>query len=627
MSENKKINLDIYTSEEIDVISSHIDKYYGSFDTVFHEKKSPDLHIDICIIEPSEEKPYYQLVTMGMGAYSMNIPKELAEYKLERAELVIALPPEWKIYEKDEKWYWPIRLLKEIARMAKRNDTWLAWGHTIDREESFDKSTELCGSMLVTPVNVKDEAYVCQIPNGDNVNFYQVIPLYREEIQYKIENGLDALFEKMSDTDFIIDPNRTNVTVDDDMFMDIVNWRIDTLYKKKLPVDEINVFNHMAIYLRWCLEHNLMNDYFLKRNEAYVEKFKADPLNTDLRPFIRDNLESLLLKSYFNEEGQAFAEYYYADSLVTPSFPADIDNYAFEYFGEKRYHSKEFDDEAYLFIPFNEDYYQAMANIIQKRWDIWQNQDVSYNDYKGKKDLVNALTEYIGDEYISPYFPSLKNDDPITAVYSYERRIGIREGYIPMLVVPDENLWEQFLFNTDAETNDENEYSFDKEKVEIYRKNVLSHEVKDGKTVLSELAEKYGTDKIAENILNKVKNFSENNVFLSYWNYGSQMTYPLVLLRIPVKNPWEVFAYLPFGAWNDCPDTDVLMAVSKHWYEKYGAVPAVMTGDTLEYILPNPVPQESVEELTKEQYAFCCDLEQNEPINLSASKKWYFWWD
>ena len=32
--------------------------------------------------------------TMGMGAHRMNVPKELAEYKLERAELAIALPPD-----------------------------------------------------------------------------------------------------------------------------------------------------------------------------------------------------------------------------------------------------------------------------------------------------------------------------------------------------------------------------------------------------------------------------------------------------------------------------------------------------------------------------------------------------
>ena len=62
---------------------------------------------------PSDERDYYTLVTMGMGAHRMNVPEELAEYKLERAELAIALPPDWKLDEeslKDELWYWPIGL-------------------------------------------------------------------------------------------------------------------------------------------------------------------------------------------------------------------------------------------------------------------------------------------------------------------------------------------------------------------------------------------------------------------------------------------------------------------------------------------------------------------------------------
>ena len=65
------------------------------------------------------------------------MPEELAEYKLERAELAIALPPDWKLDEeslKDERWYWPIGLLKVLARLPISNDTWLGFGHTMDKQ-------------------------------------------------------------------------------------------------------------------------------------------------------------------------------------------------------------------------------------------------------------------------------------------------------------------------------------------------------------------------------------------------------------------------------------------------------------------------------------------------------------
>ena len=45
----------------------------------------------------------------------------------------------------------------------------------------------------------------------------------------------------------------------------------------------------------------------------------------------------------------------------------------------------------------------------------------------------------------------------------------------------------------------------------------------------------------------------ENSRFSSYWNDDTEMTYRIISAKIPVKNPWEIFAYLPFGNWNDLP--------------------------------------------------------------------------
>ena len=131
-------NPEVYTEEEMEAVEGHIEQYFGKFENVFHELVSPDIHVDICVVPPSEERDYCTLVTMGMGAHRMNVPEELAEYKLERAELAIALPADWKLDQesmKDEKWYWPIRLLKSLARLPIASDTWLGFGHTMDNEE------------------------------------------------------------------------------------------------------------------------------------------------------------------------------------------------------------------------------------------------------------------------------------------------------------------------------------------------------------------------------------------------------------------------------------------------------------------------------------------------------------
>ena len=212
-SSKKDSEPEVYSDDEMSAIEQHIKNTFGEFENVFHELVSPDIHVDICVVPPSKERDYYTLVTMGMGAHRMNVPEELAEYKLERAELAIALPSDWKLDEeslKDERWYWPIGLLKVLARLPIASDTWLGWGHTMDKESSFAENTDLCASILISPQGVEEGNETCTLPNGEVVNFYQVIPLYRDEMEYKLENDVDALFEKMEDISFVVNPTRPN---------------------------------------------------------------------------------------------------------------------------------------------------------------------------------------------------------------------------------------------------------------------------------------------------------------------------------------------------------------------------------------------------------------------------------
>ena len=201
-SSRKNSEPEVYSEDEMSAIEQHIENTFGEFENVFHELVSPDIHVDICVVPPSDERDYYTLVTMGMGAHRMNVPEELAEYKLERAELAIALPPDWKLDEeslKDERWYWPIGLLKVLARLPISNDTWLGFGHTMDKQSPFAEDTELCAALLVGPQDVVwNGGEVCTLPSGEEVNFYQVIPLYHNEMEYKMEHDADALLEKMA---------------------------------------------------------------------------------------------------------------------------------------------------------------------------------------------------------------------------------------------------------------------------------------------------------------------------------------------------------------------------------------------------------------------------------------------
>ena len=642
--EEKFSQPEVYTESEMDTIEEHIDKYFGKVENVFHELVSPDIHVDICIIPPAEERDYYTLVTMGMGARRMNVPDELAEYKLERAELAIALPANWKLDQesiKDEKLYWPIRLLKSLARLPIANDTWLGYGHTMDNENDFAENTKLCAAILVAPQDVEDGGEVCTLPSGEDVNFYQVIPLYRDEMEYKIAHDADALLDKMNGISFVVNPTRQNAitrgTLSDKDFdgeMDDAYYHIESIEEKELPIAQINAYNHMAIYLRWCMEHDLMGEDFLVKYSDVVEKVKTEPASVDLREFIRDELDDCLFSVMFNQQGRAFASYYYGEG-DSPYYPADIDDNAFSFFGAEKYHSEEFQDEAYLFIPFDEDYYQTMAKVIDERFANWQGQSFD-EDTLEPSEVADALMEYLDCE--CTYFPSMADDDPIMSAYSYAKREGIKKGFVPVLIrADDETLLECLVMNSEPENDDC--YEFDMKAVEEYRKKLLAAPVKDAKAVLKEMVGQRKEDAADddmdwdEDVLGAMEGGFENSRFSSYWNDDTEMTYPIILAKIPVKNPWEIFAYLPFGNWNDCPDTPELMAVSKYWFEQYGAVPAVMSHDELELLLPAPIDKEKAMDVAVEMYGFCPDMDQNfDEIGALAdslwqSTVWYFWWD
>ena len=120
-----------YTEKEIEKLSEYIRQQYGEYEDVLHEIVSPDIHCDIVVVPPSEKQPYFKLVTVGAGAYKMQIPKELKSDVCDRAEYVIFLPKDWNLESDNEEDFWPIRMLKTIARLTVNTDGWLCYSHTI----------------------------------------------------------------------------------------------------------------------------------------------------------------------------------------------------------------------------------------------------------------------------------------------------------------------------------------------------------------------------------------------------------------------------------------------------------------------------------------------------------------
>ena len=208
----------LYTEEELDQYEKYIMEQFGEYEEVIHEIVSPDIHLDIIVVPPTEKNNYYKLITMGMGAYKMNIPRELKEDELERAELVLFLPPTWDIKSEKEEDFWPIRQLKILARLPIQCDTWLGYGHTVSSDQEntpYASNTKFCSMMLVNALNQDYENMDFRMSSKGKINFYQIFPLYKEELAYKQRNGANVLLDLFDEENImpIVNMNRKNYCI------------------------------------------------------------------------------------------------------------------------------------------------------------------------------------------------------------------------------------------------------------------------------------------------------------------------------------------------------------------------------------------------------------------------------
>lgn len=213
-SKNNQLDY-LYSEDELEKYEKFIIENYGEFKEVIYEIVSLDIHLDIIVIPPTEENNYYKLITMGMGAYEMNIPKELNRKKLCRAELVMYLPPTWNLKSDKEEDTWPINCLKTLGRLPLKNNSWLGVGHTVSLDNNnspFANNTKLCSMFLLPALNNKYKEPNLKIKNKGKINFYQLFPIYSEELNFIQNNDPIALFEKFDENDMepIVNIKRKN---------------------------------------------------------------------------------------------------------------------------------------------------------------------------------------------------------------------------------------------------------------------------------------------------------------------------------------------------------------------------------------------------------------------------------
>ena len=226
------------------------------------------------------------------------------------------------------------------------------------------------------------------------------------------------------------------------------------------------------------------------------------------------------------------------------------------------------------------------------------------------------------------HFP--KGTDPAKVVNAYDDAFAKREqgGYTPMIIAVDVMLME-----------DVDEYCTTAEELKANRDRLLSSPKFD--------VQKWFTERLSD-LKNDMEDYWDETVgevmsepgdvsktFSGFMDFGTpRRSEECILALIPTSEPWEVFAWLPFGGWNECPMPEEILWIAKYWYERYGVIPAVMTHDVLEFSAHPIKDKNAALGVALEQYAFCQDI-VDQGIGtigrlaggLMQSSVWYFWWD
>jgi hypothetical protein len=180
----------------IAAIDAHVAEHFGATTTVWHQVASPYVHIDVHVVAPTNERPVFTLVTSGMSERPMSSASGDRD-----AELTILLPSTWPSVDSADfgrpESFWPYKLLQDLAELPHEFSTSLWTGHTVpngDPPTPYASDKALCGALLMPPL-IAPEGFETLEVGEREVHFLAVMPLHRDEMQLKLDKGLDSLLD------------------------------------------------------------------------------------------------------------------------------------------------------------------------------------------------------------------------------------------------------------------------------------------------------------------------------------------------------------------------------------------------------------------------------------------------
>ncbi len=189
--------LAVYDEDDLAAVVSYIEHSYGNIVLLMPDFSDDEINyehpIKIAVIPPDDNRSYFKLVTIGIGAYRGVEVTDNGEEEIHRVEIVSLIPLSGEYDEDVDNHIWISRIMRQFGEMIQFEKSWLDCGHTVSYGDRLDNTVGYNGVIFATSLSAEGS---CILPCGEEVEFLQMIPLYEEEMLFKINNGFFELFER-----------------------------------------------------------------------------------------------------------------------------------------------------------------------------------------------------------------------------------------------------------------------------------------------------------------------------------------------------------------------------------------------------------------------------------------------
>ena len=185
------------TENEKELFINHMNTHLGdTYAYVMNDVNEGDITLSFLVYTPTEELPFWKMVTMGASDHEMT--KEI-ESLPNRNEYIMFIPASVDLVHDNDELNWYYNFLFQTAIHPYVSSEYMSYAHSLELE---GMEGEMVGTVLLFPQILNPEVLRCDLDENKQCACLQVMPITKEEIELKRQVGADKFVELFYPDDF-----------------------------------------------------------------------------------------------------------------------------------------------------------------------------------------------------------------------------------------------------------------------------------------------------------------------------------------------------------------------------------------------------------------------------------------